>query len=70
MTIHRQRRVAGGYGWYYLGFLIAAIGLVAVAYVLVTDSSQLELRPWRPVAYLVTIGVVAAVIRARASRRR
>ncbi|WP_320671014.1 hypothetical protein [Patulibacter defluvii] len=70
MTIHRQRRIGGGYGGYYVGFVLALLGLAAVAYVLLTGDGQLEVRPWRPIAYLTAIAIAALVVKRRAARRR
>jgi len=70
MTVHRQRgRIAGGYGWYYLGFALAMFGVGALIFFLATGTGELELSPLRPLVYLLAIGVIAAVIKLRPNKR-
>lgn len=68
MTIHKQRR-GSGYGWYYAGFAFAAFGLGALVVLLATGDASVELTPWRPIAYLIAMAVIAGVLKLRAARR-
>jgi hypothetical protein len=67
MTVHKRR--GSGYGWYYAGFALAAFGVVALIAMLATDSGSVEFTPWRSIAYLVAIAVIAGAIKLRSTRR-
>lgn len=67
MTIHKRR--GSGYGWYYAGFALAALGVVALVAMLATNSGAFEFTPWRSIAYLSAIAAIAGAIKLRARRR-